>query len=63
MKNSKKRKSVHRQWRHSVPFPLRDVQSLIFTPTNDTVTLTSGKVYCGRIYGSRPSVVQRQPGH
>ena len=33
-------------------FPLRDVQSLVFTSTNDTVTLRSGKVYSGALYRS-----------
>ena len=28
-------------------FPLRDVQSLVFTATNDIVTLRTGKVYSG----------------
>jgi hypothetical protein len=32
-------------------FPLRDVQSLVFTSTNDTVTLRNGKVYSGTFTG------------
>jgi hypothetical protein len=35
-------------------FPLRDVQSLVFTATNDTVTLRNGKVYSGKFTGSDP---------
>jgi hypothetical protein len=35
-------------------FPLRDVQSLVFTPTNDTVTLRNGKVYSGKFNGADP---------
>ena len=35
-------------------FPLRDVQSLVFTDTNDTVTLRNGKVYSGKYTGSDP---------
>ena len=32
-------------------FPVRDVQSLVFTSTNDTVTLRNGKVYSGKFNG------------
>jgi len=35
-------------------FPLRDVQSLVFTSANDTVTLRDGKVYSGHFTGSSP---------
>jgi hypothetical protein len=35
-------------------FPLRDVQSLVFTSTNDTVTLRNGKVYSGKFTGTDP---------
>jgi hypothetical protein len=35
-------------------FPLRDVQSLVFTPSNDIVTLRSGKVYSGNYTGVSP---------
>jgi hypothetical protein len=35
-------------------FPLRDVQSLVFTSTNDIVTLRSGKVYTGNYTGVSP---------
>lgn len=35
-------------------FPIADVQSLVFTSTNDTVTLRSGKVYSGTFSGSGP---------
>ena len=35
-------------------FPLRDVQSLVFTSSVDTVTLRSGKVYSGHFTGSNP---------
>jgi len=35
-------------------FPLRDVQSLVFTATNDTVTLRNGKVYSGKYTGPDP---------
>jgi hypothetical protein len=35
-------------------FPLRDVQSLVFTSTNDIVTLRSGKVYSGNYTGASP---------
>jgi hypothetical protein len=35
-------------------FPLRDVQSLVFTTTNDTVTLRNGKVYSGKYTGPDP---------
>lgn len=35
-------------------FPLRDVQSLVFTPSNDIVTLRSGKVYTGNYTGVSP---------
>lgn len=31
--------------------PVRDVQSLVFTSTNDTVTLRNGKVYSGKFNG------------
>src|SRR5215469_4668874 len=33
-------------------FPIRDVQSLVFTSINDTVTLRNGKVYSGTFNGS-----------
>ncbi len=35
-------------------FPLGEVQSLVFTPTNDTVTLRNGKVYSGKYTGPEP---------
>lgn len=35
-------------------FPVRDVQSLVFTSANDTVTLRSGKVYSGKFTGADP---------
>jgi len=35
-------------------FPIRDVQSLVFTSANDTVTLRNGKVYSGKFGGSDP---------
>jgi hypothetical protein len=35
-------------------FPLRDVQSLVFTSSNDIVTLRSGKVYSGNYTGVSP---------
>jgi hypothetical protein len=35
-------------------FPIRDVQSLVFTSVNDTVTLRNGKVYSGTFQGSDP---------
>ena len=35
-------------------FPLRDVQSLVFTSSNDIVTLRSGKVYSGQYTGDNP---------
>jgi hypothetical protein len=35
-------------------FPIHDVQSLVFTSTNDTVTLRNGKVYSGTFNGSDP---------
>jgi hypothetical protein len=35
-------------------FPLRDVQSLVFTATNDIVTLRTGKVYSGHYTGDNP---------
>jgi hypothetical protein len=35
-------------------FPLHDVQSLVFTSTNDIVTLRSGKVYSGNYTGVSP---------
>jgi hypothetical protein len=35
-------------------FPLRDVQSLVFTSSNDIVTLRSGKVYSGNYTGISP---------
>jgi hypothetical protein len=35
-------------------FPMRDVQSLVFTATNDTVTLRNGKVYAGKYTGADP---------
>jgi hypothetical protein len=35
-------------------FPLRDVQSLVFTTNNDIVTLRSGKVYSGHYTGATP---------
>jgi hypothetical protein len=35
-------------------FPLHDVQSLVFTATNDTVTLRNGKVYSGKYTGADP---------
>jgi len=35
-------------------FPLGDVQSLVFTSTNDAVTLRTGKVYAGKFMGNDP---------
>ncbi len=35
-------------------FPLRDVQSLVFTESNDTVTLRNGKMYTGNYTGGSP---------
>ena len=35
-------------------FPLRDVQSLVFTATTDTVTLRNGKFYSGKYTGADP---------
>jgi hypothetical protein len=35
-------------------FPLRDVQSLVFTSANDTITLRNGKVYSGKFTGTDP---------
>ena len=35
-------------------FPRRDVQSLVFTSSNDTVTLRNGKVYSGHFTGPSP---------
>jgi hypothetical protein len=35
-------------------FPLRDVLSLVFTPSNDIVTLRSGKTYSGQYTGGSP---------
>jgi hypothetical protein len=35
-------------------FPLRDVQSLVFTETNTTITLRNGKVYSGKYTGDDP---------
>src|SRR5215831_6534130 len=35
-------------------FPLRDVQSLVFTQTNTTITLRNGKVYSGKYTGDDP---------
>ncbi len=35
-------------------FPLHDVQSLVFTASNDIVTLRSGKVYSGNYTGVSP---------
>src|ERR1700722_16193792 len=35
-------------------FPLHDVQSLVFTSSNDIVTLRSGKVYSGNYTGVSP---------
>jgi len=35
-------------------FPIGDVQSLVFTSANDTVTLRNGKVYSGKFTGSDP---------
>jgi hypothetical protein len=35
-------------------FPLRDVQSLVFTATNTTITLRNGKVYSGKYTGDDP---------
>jgi hypothetical protein len=43
-------------------FPLRDVQSLVFTPTNDTVTLRNGKVYSGKFTGDDPLVFKDNLG-
>jgi hypothetical protein len=35
-------------------FPERDVQSLVFTASNDTITLRNGKVYSGKYTGPDP---------
>jgi hypothetical protein len=35
-------------------FPMRDVQSLVFTATSDTVTLRNGKSYSGKYTGADP---------
>jgi len=35
-------------------FPLREVQSLVFTATNSTITLRNGKVYSGKYSGADP---------
>jgi hypothetical protein len=35
-------------------FPLHDVQSLVFTETNDIVSLRNGKVYAGKYTGADP---------
>jgi hypothetical protein len=35
-------------------FPVRDVQSLVFTSANDTVTLRNGKIYSGKFTGGDP---------
>jgi hypothetical protein len=35
-------------------FPIRDLQSLVFTAANDTVTLRNGKVYSGKFTGADP---------
>jgi hypothetical protein len=35
-------------------FPVGDVQSLVFTSANDTVTLRNGKVYSGKFAGADP---------
>jgi hypothetical protein len=35
-------------------FPTADVQSLVFTATNDTITLRNGKVYSGKFTGADP---------
>ena len=35
-------------------FPVKDVQSLVFTTANDTVTLRNGKVYSGKFTGADP---------
>src|ERR1700747_10702 len=35
-------------------FPIGDVQSLVFTSANDTVTLRNGKVYAGKFTGADP---------
>ena len=43
-------------------FPRRDVQSLVFTSSNDTVTLRSGKVYSGRFNGTSPIGFQDMQG-
>ena len=35
-------------------FPLHEVQSIVFTPDNDIVTLRNGKVYSGKYMGADP---------
>lgn len=35
-------------------FPVADVQTLVFTPTTDTITLRNGKMYSGRYTGPAP---------
>src|SRR5215475_14388934 len=35
-------------------FPVGDVQSLVFTSANDTVTLRNGKLYSGKFTGADP---------
>ena len=43
-------------------FPVADVQTLVFTPSADTVTLRSGKVYSGRYEGPKPIAFQDAEG-
>ena len=43
-------------------YPVRDVQSLVFTATNDTVTLRNGKVYSGKYTGDDPLVFKDHLG-
>jgi len=43
-------------------FPLADVQSLVYTPAADIVTLRTGKVYSGRYTGANPISFQDPNG-
>ncbi|HEX8816776.1 MAG TPA: hypothetical protein VF753_14860 [Terriglobales bacterium] len=43
-------------------FPIRDVQSLVFTASNDTITLRNGKVYSGSYTGPDPISFQDDMG-
>jgi hypothetical protein len=43
-------------------FPVADVQTLVFTPTTDTITLRNGKMYSGRYAGPGPISFQGAEG-